>query len=114
MAESEKSVSTTSPSPDRLWAEQLAMGLALLVGILIFMAIFHASMLSAGAAVLGPNDLDAYGWASVIGIVLQVVIHELGTIAVAWWLKLPISIRFFGFGGKATAILEILPLSART
>ena len=85
------------------------MGLALLVGILIFMAIFHASMLSAGAAVLGPNDLDAYGWASVIGIVLQVVIHELGTIAVAWWLKLPISIRFFGFGANATAILEYLP-----
>lgn len=97
------------PSPDRLWAEQLAMGMALLVGILIFMAIFHAPMLSAGADVLGPNDLDAYGWVSVLGIFLQVVIHELGTIVAAWWLKLPVRLRFFGFGANATAILENVP-----
>jgi Zn-dependent protease len=85
------------------------MGLALLVGILIFMALFHASMLSAGAKVLGPDDLDAYGWVSVVGIVLQVVIHELGTIVVAWWMKLPIRFRFFGFGSNAHAILESQP-----
>jgi Zn-dependent protease len=111
-SESEKSVSpvsTAPPSPDRLWAEQLAMGMALLVGILIFMAIFHAPMLSAGAKVLGPNDLDAYGWVSVVGIVLQVVIHELGTIVVASRLKLPVRFRFFGFGANATAILENQP-----
>src|SRR5471032_2510615 len=105
----EKSVSTTPPSPDRLWAEQLAMGMALLIGILIFMALFHAKMLSAGVEVLGPNDLDAYGWVSVAGIFLQVVIHELGTIVVAWRLKLPLHLRFFGFGANATAILENLP-----
>ena len=114
MAELEKSVASPSPSPNRLWAEQLATGLALLVGILIFMALFHASMLSAGAAVFGPNDLDAYGWASVVGIILQVVIHELGTITVAWWLKLPVRLRFFGFGANATAILEDLPRRAWT
>ncbi len=85
------------------------MGMALLVGILIFMAIFHASLLSAGAAVLGPNDLAAYGGWSVLGIFLQVVIHELGTIAVAWRLKLPVRLRFFGFGANATAILENQP-----
>jgi len=108
-SEPDKSESTPFPSPDRLWAEQLAMGLALLMGILIFMALFHAPMLSAGAAVLGPNDLDAYGWASVVGIFLQVVIHELGTIVVAWWMKLPVRLRFFGFGANATAILEPRP-----
>ena len=108
-SEPEKSVASPSPSPDRLWAEQLAMGLALLLGILIFMALFHPKLLSAGVAVLGPNDLDAYGWASVLGIFLQVVIHELGTIVVAWRMKLPLSFRFFGFGANATAILEYLP-----
>lgn len=85
------------------------MGLALLVGILIFMAIFHPKILSAGGEVLGPNDLDAYGWVSVVGIFLQVVIHELGTILVAWRRKLPIRLRFFGFGANATAILEARP-----
>jgi len=108
-SEPEKSASPSFPSPDRLWAEQLAMGMALLVGILIFMAIFHPKLLSAGAEVLGPNDLDAYGWASVLGIFLQVVIHELGTIVVAWRMKLPLHFRIFGFGANATAILEYLP-----
>jgi Zn-dependent protease len=73
------------------------------------MSLFHAPMLSSGVAVLGPNDLDAYGWVSVVGIFLQVVIHELGTIVVAWRLKLPVRLRFFGFGANAAAILENLP-----
>ena len=85
------------------------MGLALLIGIMTFMAIFHSAMLSAGAEVLGPNDLDAYGWVSILGIFLQVVVHELGTIVVAWRLKLPLHFRFFGFGANCTAILEYLP-----
>lgn len=105
----ENPVPTPAPSADRLWAEQLAMGMALLVGILIFLALFHARMLSTGVAILGPNDLDAYGWASVLGIFLQVVVHELGTIVVAWRLKLPLSFRFFGFGANCTAILEYRP-----
>jgi Zn-dependent protease len=107
--EPQNSVSTSFPSPDRLWAEQLAIGLALLMGILIFMALFHSKLLSAGAEVLGPNDLDAYGWTAVLGILLQVVIHELGTIVVAWRMKLPLSFRYFGFGANATAILEDQP-----
>ena len=99
----------TSPSPNRLWAEQLAMGTALLLGILIFLALFHTAILSDGMKVLGPDDLDAYGWASVIGILLQVVIHEAGTLGLAWWMRLPLKFRFFGFGAHATAILEPLP-----
>jgi Zn-dependent protease len=102
-------VSTPYVSPNRLWAEQLAVGLGLLVAILIFMAIFHTKMLSAGAEILGPNDLDAYGWASVLGIFLQVVIHELGTIVVAWRMKLPVRLRYFGFGANASAILNSQP-----
>jgi Zn-dependent protease len=113
-SEPAKSVPTSYPSSDRLWAEQLAIGLALLIGILIFMALFHAPMLSAGAEVLGPNDLDAYGWASVIGIFLQVLVHELGTIVVAWRLKLPLQLRYFGFGANATAILESRPRNVWT
>ena len=101
--------SASFPSPDRLWAEQLAMGMALLVALLVFMAVVHPKQLSVGAEVLGPNDIDAYGWMSVLGVFLQVVIHELGTIVVAWRLKLPVRLRFFGFGANATAILENVP-----
>ena len=110
-AESQKPASTSFASPNRLWAEQLAAGLALLLAILIFLALFHTPMLEAGMKVLGPNDLDAYGWASVLGIFLQVVIHELGSLVVAWWMKLPIRFRCFGFGANADAILESVPRS---
>jgi hypothetical protein len=105
----ETSASTPTPSPDRLWAEQLAIGSALLVAILIFMALFHAKLLSAGAAVLGPDDLDAYGWVSVVGIFLQVLVHELGTIVTAVWLRLPLKLRIFGFGSNCAAILQARP-----
>jgi Zn-dependent protease len=108
-SESQKTVSTAFPSPDRLWAEQLAMGLALLVAILIFMALIHPAELKVGAEVLGPNDIAAYGWISAVGVLSQVVIHELGTILVAWRMKLPIRLRFFGLGANATAILEDQP-----
>jgi Zn-dependent protease len=104
--EPEKSV---SPSPDRLWAEQLAMGTALLIAILIFMALFHASTLSVGGQIFGPNYIDAYGWMSVLCIVSLVVIHELASIVVAWALKLPVRFRFLIFGANATAILETQP-----
>jgi Zn-dependent protease len=73
------------------------------------MALFHTPMLSAGAKILGPNDLDAYGWVSLVGIFLQVVIHELVTIVTAWCLKLPGRLCFFGFGANATAILAQQP-----
>jgi hypothetical protein len=98
----------TFATPNRLWAEQLAFGTAALLAILIFLALFHTSILSDGMKVLGPDDLDAYGWASVIGIFLQVVIHEAGTLGMAWWMRLPLKFRFFGFGANATAILEPL------
>ena len=104
--EPEKSV---SPSPDRLWAEQLAMGMALLIGILIFMALFHPQRLSVSGELFGPNDTDAYGWWPLLGIVLLVAIHELGTIVVVWWLKIPVRLRLFGFGANAAAILENQP-----
>ena len=104
-----KSEPTVYATPNRLWAEQLATGMALLLGLLIFMALFHPHKLMAGAEILGPNDMDAYGWASVLGVVSQVVVHELGTILVAWRCKLPLHFRFFGFGAHATAILEDQP-----
>ncbi|HEV3273063.1 MAG TPA: hypothetical protein VGZ93_12860 [Candidatus Methylacidiphilales bacterium] len=111
-AESKKPESTPFLSPDRLWVEQLGMGTALLAGILIFMALFHAPILSAGAKVLGPNDLGAYGWMSALGVFLQVVVHELGSIVAAWCLKLPVRLRFFGFGANASAILARQPRRA--
>lgn len=85
------------------------MGLALLVGILIFMAIFHSKILASGASVFGPNYLQVYGIASLVGIVLQIVVHELGSILVLWWLKIPVRLRFFGFGATATASMEQSP-----
>jgi Zn-dependent protease len=107
--ESTTATSEKPATPARLWAEQLAIGMALFIGILIFMALFHPRLLSVGAAVLGPNDADAYGWMSALGIFLQIVVHELGTLLVAWRMKLPIRFRFFGFGANATAILENVP-----
>jgi len=85
------------------------MGMALLVGLLVFMAIFHPAMLSKGGEVLGPNYLGAYGWASVVGIFLQVVVHEAGTLLTAWRLGLPLRFRFFGLGMNAMAILKAQP-----
>jgi hypothetical protein len=105
----ESSPADGTPTPGRLWAEQLAFGMALFVGILIFMAIFHANVLAAGAAVLGPDDLDAYGWASVAGILLQILVHELGSIVALKWMKLPVRLRYFGFGATAAATLEQAP-----
>ena len=85
------------------------MGLGLLLFLLVFLAIFHAKLLTVGGEVFGPNYIGAYGWASVIGIVAQVVFHELGTIVVAWRLKLPVHFRLFGFGANATATLQSQP-----
>jgi hypothetical protein len=99
----------THLSAGRLWAEQLAAGGALLIGLLTFMSIYHPAKLSVGAEVLGPNYLSVYGWASVVGIVLQVIVHETGTLLMAKWLHLPLQFRFFGFGANATAILEKQP-----
>lgn len=102
------------PTPERLWAEQLAMGLALLVGILIFMAIFHQSMLAAGASVFGPNYMHLYGVASLVGIVVQIAMHELGSIFALWRMKIPVRLRFFGFGATAAASLEQVPRNVGT
>jgi hypothetical protein len=96
-------------SADRLWAEQLAMGLGLIVVVLSFLAFAHPALLTAGAKVLAPDDLPAYGWAAAIGIVLQLIFHELGTLLAAWWLGLPLRLRFFPLGAHATAILRNQP-----
>lgn len=106
--EPEKSASSPVSS-DRLWAEQLAMGLALLLGLLIFMACFHPALLSVGVGVLTTGYLPAYGLASAIGVFLHFVIHEGGTLLVARGLKLPLNFRLFAFGANATAILEAQP-----
>jgi hypothetical protein len=113
MAEKPAATSPT-PSPARLWAEQLAMGLALFLGLLGFMALEHPKLLSSGAEILGPNDMKAYGLASVVGVVLQVVVHELGSLFALWRMKVPIRFRFFGFGANATASLEPHPRNVWT
>jgi Zn-dependent protease len=41
--------------------------------------------------------------------VLQIVVHELGSIFALWRMKVPIRLRFFGFGANATASLEQHP-----
>lgn len=110
--EPEKPDASSFPSPDRVWAEQLAAGMALFIGLLIFMALFHPGSLSVGAEVLGPNDISAYGWMSVLGVFLQIVIHEAGTLVVAWRMGLPLRFRFFGLGANAAAILGDLPRRA--
>jgi hypothetical protein len=85
------------------------MGMALFFGLLIFMAIAHQRMLSAGFEIFGPNDMEAYGLASVVGVGLQIVVHELGSILALWWMKVPVRLRFFGFGATATASLAQVP-----
>ena len=98
------------PSADRLWAEQLAAGLAILIGVLIFMAFYHPKLLSTGAQVaLSTGDLVAYGWASVIGVVFLLIIHEIGTLTVAHHFRLPIKFRLFPFGVNAAATLGAQP-----
>ncbi len=97
------------PSPGRLWAEQLAMGLALLVAILSFMAFYHPQLLSRGGQVLTTGDLAAYGWASGLGRLPPLRLHEAGTLAAARRLRLPLRFRFFPFGVNAAAILNALP-----
>jgi hypothetical protein len=96
-------------SADRLWAEQLAMGLALIVVLLSFLAFIRPALLTAGAEILGPDDLPAYGWAAAVGVVVQLIFHEGGTLLAARWLGLPLRFRFFPFGAHATAILRHQP-----
>jgi Zn-dependent protease len=100
---------TASVSADRLWAEQLAMGLGLILLLLSFLAFAHPALLTAGTRVLAPDDLPAYGWAAVIGVVAQLLFHEGGTLLIAWWMRLPLRFRFFFFGAHATAILRHQP-----
>jgi Zn-dependent protease len=107
--EPEKPVSSPPVSPDRLWAEQLAMGMGLLIALLVFMACFHPALLSKGADVLTTGYLPAYGWAAAIGVFLHLVLHEAGTLLAAWGLKVPLRFRLFAFGANATAILEGQP-----
>jgi len=106
---SEKPVSDPPVSPGRLWAEQLAAGMALLLAILVFMAFFHPALLSAGGKVLTTNVLAAYGWWAVLGVFLQLLVHEIATVLVAYKRGLPLRFRFFPLGAHATAILEDQP-----
>jgi hypothetical protein len=107
--ESEKSASIPPVSSNRLWAEQLAMGMGLSIGLLIFMACFHPALLSKGVEVLTTGYLPAYGWSAALGVFLHLVFHEAGTLLVAYGLKLPLRFRLFAFGANATAILESQP-----
>jgi hypothetical protein len=95
--------------PGRAWGEQLAMGMGLFFVILIFMAFYHPRQLSIGGQVLSLGDLAAYGWASVLGVVLHFILHEAATLGVARYYRLPLRFRFFPFGVNAAAILSPLP-----
>ena len=97
------------PSPARLWAEQLAMGMALFLGVLIFLAFKHPDKLSSGSEVLTTGHLFAYGWASVAGVLAQFLLHEAGTLVAAWRMKVPLRFRLFPFGVNAAAILSAAP-----
>jgi Zn-dependent protease len=106
---------TAAPvSADRLWAEQLATGLALIIALLSFLAFTKPALLTAGAQILGPDDLPAYGWAAAVGVVVQLIFHEGGTLLAARWLGLPVRFRFFPFGAHATAILRHQPRQVGT
>ena len=96
----------TEPSPARLWAEQLALGLAFLIGLLIFMAFYYPALLSRGGQVLTAGDLAAYGWASVVGVALHLILHEIGALVAAKRFGLPLRFRFFPFGVNAAATLS--------
>jgi Zn-dependent protease len=96
-------------SPGRLWAEQLAMGMGILLAILIFMAFKHPAKLAEGTQVLTTGDLMAYGWKAVAGMALLVIIHEAASLAAARYYGLPLRIRVFGFGVNAAATLSPLP-----
>jgi Zn-dependent protease len=116
VSEPNKTPASTTPtptpaplSPGRIWAEQLAIGMGLLLFLLAFMAFKHPTLLSIGMQVLTAGDLLAYGWASVIGVALHFVVHEAGTLVVAWRYGIPLRFRFFPFGVNAAATLSAQP-----
>jgi Zn-dependent protease len=97
------------PSADRLWAEQLAAGGAIMLAVLAFLAFKYPKMLASGAQVLSTGHLTAYGWESVGGVIFLLVVHELATLAAARHFKLPLKFRLFPFGVNAAAILTAQP-----
>ena len=97
------------PSPARLWAEQLAMGLGLFLAVLIFLAFKHPTMLSGGMDVLTTGHLLAYGWASLVGVLTQFILHEAGSLVTAWRMGVPLRFRLFPFGVNAAATLSAAP-----
>jgi hypothetical protein len=107
--ESEINAAPAFPSPGRLWAEQLAMGMGLFFAVLIFMAFCHPTMLTSAGEILTTGHLTAYGWASLAGVLLHFVVHECGTLVVAHQAGLPLRFRFFPFGVNAAAILSAQP-----
>jgi Zn-dependent protease len=100
---------TPAVSSDRLWAEQLAIGMALSLGVLIFMSFYHPEQLSSGTQVLSTGYLPAYGWASAVGVLVQLVVHEGGSLFVARRFGLPLRLRPFPFGVNAAATLSPQP-----
>jgi hypothetical protein len=109
VSEPDKSLPPMNLPPGRIWAEQLAMGMALFVGVLVAMAFYYPKMLQGAVQVLTAGDLAAYGWASVIGVVLHFIVHEAGTLGVARYYRLPLRFRLFPFGVNAAAILSAEP-----
>ena len=88
------------------------MGLAMCLGVLIFMAFTDPKDLSTAGEVLTFGDLAAYGWYSVLGVALQLIFHEIGSLLMAWHFKLPLKLRLFPFGVNAAATLSAQPRNA--
>ena len=105
----EKPSAEPVPSPARLWAEQLAMGMGMFVAILVFMAFKHPAQLSAGSEVLSTGNLSAYGWQSAVFVLLHFIIHEGASLVAARRFGLPLRFRLFPFGVNAAATLSAQP-----
>jgi len=52
------------------------------------------------------GDLEAYGWMSAVGIVGQMILHEIFSLVAAKIYRLPLKLRYFPFGVNAAATLS--------
>ena len=83
--------------------------MALFLAVLIFMAIAHPARLREGTEVITGGDMVAYGWLAAVGIVGQMILHEIFSLLAAKVRGVPLRIRWFPFGVNAAASLTAAP-----
>ncbi len=88
------------------------MGLGMFLAVLIFMAFTDPKDLSTAGEVVTFGYLWVYGWASIVGVALMLVLHEVGSLLVARHFKVPLRIYYFPFGVNAAAALSRQPRNA--